>query len=98
MQESPSALTRMFYYYLFLFCLLYDFLLNSPCSAHYFLNRHTKEIGRTLPKYTLVEKDDLPQYIDEVVEVPTDERPFFENLRLAGYALLIFSFPKQELR
>ncbi|RCN51921.1 hypothetical protein ANCCAN_02009 [Ancylostoma caninum] len=74
----------MFYYYLFLFCLLYDLLVDNPCSAHYFLNRHTKEIGRTLPKHTMIEKDDLPQYIDEVVEVPTDEEPLFENLRLTG--------------
>ncbi|ETN74209.1 sulfur globule protein CV3 domain protein [Necator americanus] len=32
----------------------------------------------------MIEKDDLPQYIDEVVEVPTDVLPLFENLRLDG--------------
>ncbi|CAJ0604823.1 unnamed protein product [Cylicocyclus nassatus] len=75
----------MFCYQLLLFFLFYELLPPTHCEGNYFWNRYTKDLGRTVPKHTMIEKDETPQYIDEVVEVPTDERVLrmFENLRLA---------------
>ncbi|VDO72345.1 unnamed protein product [Heligmosomoides polygyrus] len=69
----------MFYYYLFLFCLLYDILCGE---AHFVTSRHAKEAA--ILKRIAVEKagDDLPQYIDEVIESAPDSLPMFDSLRL----------------
>ena len=70
--------------YSLLFSLLYCLLLSeSYCEANYFFNRYTKDMGKTARKHIPLDKDySPPQYIDELIEVPADLLPTFDNLRL----------------